>query len=313
MKYIEKFYGRKYLDRERRILLNGTKPSLKTQILVGKTPAIKIRQKELNKYLELAFRHNIINNDLKKRLFSNKGEIFYQANRELMCAYFIEKILKYKISFYPKGSGNCIGEYLLKTPEGESIFIEVKSPIRETPKQPWCGNDSEVIKTSVKQARKQMPADNRKNMMILAGNLRVPISHEASGIIDALYGKRIITFPIDSDAPLSEKLKLGFDPSGMFQPTANTRIAAVATLEDSIGSPYFDTILKHVTSNKEIPINENAPMITFNYIFKVYHNPYAKNPIDREVFKGWPQFVLNRELSRMEWINTEDSEQQNRC
>jgi len=303
MNYIEKLYGREYLDKQKDILLKMSEPQGIPYFLVGDSEGAKIRQAEFNKYLELAFRHKVIDRNLKSRLFSNKWEVFYQAHRELMCAYFIEKILNYKISFYPKGSGNSIGEYLLEFSKKENIFVEVKAPIRETRNQVWSGNDADAIKSNVKRASKQMPAGGGKNMMILAGCLRVSISDEASGIIEALYGEPIITWRITHDGQSSEEPKSSFEPSGMFQPTVNTRIGAVATLEDFIGSPFLDSCLIHVLSDKKIPVNDNLSMNTLRYIFKIYHNPYAKNPIDRNVFKGWPQFVPNQEANRIEWID----------
>jgi hypothetical protein len=301
MNYIERFYGREYLEKQKDILSKMSKPKGIPYFLVGDSESAKIRQEEFNKYLELAFRHNIIDNDLKNRLLSDKWDVFYQAHRELMCAYFIEKILNYKISFHPRGSGNSIGEYSLEYSEKESIFVEVKAPIRETPNQPWFGNDSKAIKSNVRKAREQMPK-NGKNMIILAGKLKSSISQEASGIMEALYGNRIITFPLGPNGPLEDP-KSAFSPSGIFHPTVNTRIGAIATLEDFIGTPYLESVLAHILSNEEVPVDDSLPMNIFRYVFKVYHNPYAKNSIDKKVFKSWPQFVLNRDTNEMEWID----------
>jgi len=234
--------------------------------LVGNSEGAKIRQTEFDKYLELAFRHKIIDKNLKSKLKSNKWEIFYQAHQELMCFYFIEKILNYKISIYPKGLNNSILDCLLEYSKKENIYIEIKAPIREITDVVWPGNDSDAIKSNIKKARKQMSADS-KNIIILAPDLKDSISDDkASGIIEALYG-----------SPL-EKPQL----SGIFKPTVNTRIGAVATLEDFMCSPNFE------------------------YLFKVYHNPYSKNPIDKKVFKGWPQFFTDREKNRRTWINNKN-------
>ena len=203
MKYIEKFYGKKHLEKQRRVLSEMSNPKGVPLFLVDNSESAKIWQLEFDKYLKLAFCHNIIDKNLRKRLSSNNWEVFFQAHRELMCAYFIENMLNYKISFHPLGSGNSIGEYLLKYSRNETIFIEVKSPIRESLKGGWTGNDSEVIKKNLKRAIKQMPSKNQKNMMILAGSLRLPISSIVSGIIEALYVRQQIVIPIDpSKGPL---------------------------------------------------------------------------------------------------------------
>ena len=300
MNYIKKFYGKEYLNNKRMILSHMQKPKGIPYFLVSNSSGAKIRQKEFNKYLKLAYHHNIIDNDLRSRLMSTEWETFFQARQELMCAYFIEKILKYKISFYPKGADNSIGDFSIKVSNNEEIFVEVKAPIRESSNVTWVGNDSDVIMRNVKRARSQMPSNDTKNLIMFAGDLRILISQEDIGIIEALYGEHIITFLVGPNGPLSEPGS-SFKPSGLFQPAANTRISAVAILEDFMGSPYLDSCFKHVFTEGELPFNKKLPRHIFRYVFKVYHNPYAKNPIDIAVFKDWPQFVFNK--NEMEWIN----------
>jgi len=125
-------------------------------LLVDDGRNAKIWQEEFNKYLELAFYHNIINDkDLENRLRSKRKCVLWQVFHELMCAYFSERILNYKISFYPRGSGNTKGDLLLEISEKESIFVEVKAPYREFPKQFWVGNDYAAIKNNLKRAIKK--------------------------------------------------------------------------------------------------------------------------------------------------------------
>lgn len=91
-------------------------------------------------------------------------------------------------------------------------------------------------------------------------------------------------------------------PSGLFQPKANTRISAVATLEEIVGSPYLDSIFLSVMSEDECPVDESAPMHLLKYNFKVYHNPYAKIPISSSTFPSVPQLVKSVSKPQMEWL-----------
>lgn len=300
MKYIKEFYGEEYLNKQKRLLSKMTNPGGVSYFLVGEDESARIEQNEFDKYLDLAFRHNIIDKNLRSRLSSGNWEIFYQARQELMCAYFIEKIFKYKITFYPKGLGGSVGEFLIEYSTNRTIFTEVKSPIRKPSSNVWFGNDSKVIKSNLKTARKKMKL-KCKNLIILAADLRTSISHEAS-ISIPLYQEPIISFLVSPEGPLTEP-KISFKRSGFFQPNANTRVSSIATLEACVVSPRLDAYTIYVLTNKQAPIDEDLPMFSFKYIFRVYHNPYAKNPIDREVFKGWPQFVLNKETDKMEWID----------
>lgn len=281
MEHIKKFYSQKYLDRQRAVLARREEPQWVAHFLVGEDELAKRFQEQFDQYLELAFRHNLLSKDLKERLHSTEGDRFYQACQELMSAHFVEKILGYKISFHPKGSGSSIGDFLIEHSKDINIFVEVKAPIRELATSLCMGTDSKVIKDNVKAARKQMPASG-PNLMIVAGSLRLPMSSESSGILEALYGEPFVIIPNYPYGRAGEE-SIAFDPSGMFQPTANTRISAVATLED--------------------------PLSSFKYIFKVYHNPYAQSPISREVFKDWPQLLPNMTENKikMEWINGPDS------
>lgn len=100
--------------------------------------------------------------------------------------------------------------------------------------------------------------------------MRVSITHEhESGIIEALYGSHKLLFSVN-EFGMTSKPVIVFEPIGLFQPEGNTRISAVATLEDRL--------------------TENG----FSYSFKIFHNSYADKLITTTVFNSCKQLVLNQ-------------------
>lgn len=265
----------------------------------GETAAI--RRECFNNYLEVGFRHNAIDNDLASRLKSSDWDQFIQARNELMAAWFSEAILGKEISFRPAGSGNSVGEFEILQDSAAGIFVEVKSPWQQTPEnQVWSGHDGPSIRQNVDRARRQLP-NNRPTLVIVSGNLPGGLSDPFSGMIQALYGEPITQIPIAETGVAIGEVREVIRPSGLFQPSANTRISAVATLEEHIGSPYLDSVLRNILSNGDEPIDIDAPMNQLKYSFKVYHNPYAGHPIAPGLFSGWMQLVRSQE-NRMEWV-----------
>lgn len=235
-----------------------------------------LRQLEFDKYLALAFRHNIIDDDMLKRLKNNTWDIFFQARNELMAAYVVEN-LGHNISFHPNGRGDTIGEFNIHTQDCD-IFTEVKSPIRIPPSRVWVGNDATSIKKVIKDAANKQLDKNKTNLLIFAGDMKVSITHEyESGVIEALYGTHKLAFNV-SEAGLASEPEIEFESTGLFQPHRNTRISAVATLEDRL--------------------TENGLW----YSFKIFHNPYAAMPISEDIFNGFKQFVKNNTTGLMEWV-----------
>lgn len=232
------------------------------------------RQLEFDKYLALAFRHNIVDEDLLKRLKNNSWDTFFQARNELMAAYVIESI-GHSITFHPNGQGNRIGEFNIHTESGD-IFTEVKSPIRKPANRVWTGNDTKTIRGNIERARKQLNT-NTRNLVIFAGDMKVSITYEhASGVIEALYGTQKLAFDVN-EAGLARTPEIVFEPTGLFHPSRNTRISAVATLEDRL--------------------TENG----LSYSFKIFHNPYALRSIPLEVFSLCRQFILDSNTCTMDW------------
>jgi len=238
-----------------------------------------IRQIEFDKYLSLAFRYDIIDDDLLNRLKNNSWDTFFQARNELMAAYFIESI-GHQITFHPTGQGNTKGEFSIDSNAGE-IFTEVKSPIRKPANRVWVGNDAKTIRKVIRDAANKQLDKEKMNLLIFAGDMKVSITHEhESGVIEALYGTHKLVFDV-SEKGIESTPEIEFETNGLFQPHRNTRISAVATLEDRIAQDGL------------------------YYSFKFFHNPFAAMPISVDIFKGCKQFAFNEETGTMEWVGNQ--------
>ena len=107
-------------------------------------------------------------------------------------------------------------------------------------------------------------------------------------IENALFGRQVISWkvstldgsPVGDEQPIASR-----DNSGILKYDKFTRISAIVYHELRL----FDAGNRH--------------------IIRVYHNPYASNPLSQDVFSGIPQFIpvmTSENSGHLEWIN--DSE-----
>jgi hypothetical protein len=254
--------------------------------LTSNEEGARIRSRELNRYLEVAYRHKAVDPDLQARLRSEHWNTFLQAVNELQAAYFFHRKERFRLEFRPRGQGRSIGEFELIKKGIPRIFVEVKSPNRTTPTGVWCGSDEDVVKSNVLRACEQIPTDGRPTLVVMAGDLRVPISDPFGGVMQALYGSPIKVCPINSGAS-HDAVQREWTHDGVFQPDSNQHLSAVATLLDNIGSPYLDSIFHNITIGTSI--DSTLPLRRLSYWFAVYHNPYARMKIDPGLFGRWRQ------------------------
>lgn len=300
MEHFNRFYTQEVLEGILRRIPDDRRDKDVAYFLTHQGEGAQIRREALDKYLELGFRHDVLDADLTSRLRSPDWDQFIQARNELLSAWYFESVLQKNLRFRPQGNGQSVGEFEVVVPENPAIFVEVKSPWQQPPpNSAWSGHDGPQIRQNVDRARRQLPND-RPTLVIVSGNLPGGLSDPFSGMVQALYGEPVIHVPVGGDAQNLQP-RDGLIPSGLFQPTANTRISAVATLEELVGSPYLDSILRHILSGNQAPINTEAPMNVLKYSFKIYHNRYARNPIAPEVFEGSPQLLLSEDQTQMEW------------
>lgn len=104
-------------------------------------------------------------------------------------------------------------------------------------------------------------------------------------IENALFGLQIITWkinPLDGSPTQNEPSVASRDNSGILKPKKFTRLSAVIYHDLRL----FDTGNIHT--------------------LKVYHNPFAELPLEKEVFKGYPQYIAietSPGKGYMKWID----------
>jgi hypothetical protein len=67
MKYLEQFYGPKFLTRMRSLIQDMEVPSGVPYFLVGEDQGAKFGQIELNRYVEVVLRHGAMDRSLENR------------------------------------------------------------------------------------------------------------------------------------------------------------------------------------------------------------------------------------------------------
>jgi len=101
-----------------------------------------------------------------------------------------------------------------------------------------------------------------------------------TGLLNELFGKLVVRIRRNKNGDVAS-VQEGRDFSGLLTPkpglggkTQNTRLSAVL----------------NVVSKWPEREEENEPTSRVHF-FSVIHNPWASNPLDHEIFKGYPQFV----------------------
>jgi len=250
-------------------------------------------KKEFIKHLELAKVYGGLTKENKRRLRTTKWEIFWQTKAEFQVAYFINKMLGYEISFKPEGNKNCYGDVSLIVNESYSIFVEIKSPYRQTPNGVWTGDDSQVIKSNLDKAYRQVPYD-KPSVVVFVADLRAG-SPNKDLMIKSLYGE-MVGVPKWKTVGIEIEVVDCFEWSGYFQKNIHRKISAVAVSNLAVTNPWVN----HLFYGSSEPENKSD---IYNYTFDVYHNPFANIPIETTIFKQYPQFCLNANKSEMVWVN----------
>lgn len=236
--------------------------------------------------------NQLLTHDRLRRLNGDNLDQWLQVVQELMAAYYLSEIQRFAITPDPGGADRHVGEFLLsKTGMTQELFCEVKTPIRRTLASNWNGNDARAITGVLKSAYKQIPKSNSPSLVIVTGKLRSPISFRSSGIMEAVYGMPYFGGTVNFTTGKCSPFQLAFRQCGFFQKDCNRHLSAVMTLEDWVGSPLMDAILRGDRSRKALQL----PLHDFKYIARVYHNPYAHAPIAPGIFSDVSQWTFDTE------------------
>lgn len=266
--------------------------------LTSENEAEALYRCELNKWLGAGLELEIIDNEKMSRLRGPNSDQRLQTIQELMAIYYFKDVLGFSLTPNPGGKGQRVGEFEATLPGIEKpVFCEVKTPIRETPLGGvWSGNDADAIRSVLEQAYQQVPEDERPSIVILTAKLRSPVSSQMYSVTEALYGKPILIGEFNPERGCVKGFEASHIRNGFFQPKLHRNLSAVITLEDWLGSPRLDSIMKAKTKED---VEWSLPMSNFNYISRIYHNPYALKKIPLEVFKYFKQFSFDYSLRKI--------------
>lgn len=253
---------------------------------------------ELNKWLGAGLELGIIDNEKISRLKGSDPDQRLQTIQELMAVYYFKDVLEFSLIPNPKGQGQRVGDFEVAIPGiEEPIFCEVKTPIRKTPLGGvWSGDDADAIRSALKSAYQQVPKDRRPSIVILTAKLRSPVSSQFSGMMKAVYGQPIFIGEFNPVRGSVNRFEASHIRNGFFQPELHQNLSAVLTLEDWLGSPRLDSMMKAKTKED---IDWSLPIHNFKYIIRVYHNPYALKKIPLEIFKRFKQFSFDYNLRKI--------------
>ena len=236
--------------------------------------------------------------DLLNRLTKGDHIPFYGALNECFTAWFVVARLKF-----------CLNKETLlnkKNPDfiikkmNETIIVEVKTPIKSYYNDKFIyGNNSEKYEKCLKNANSQFDI-NTKNLLVICPKIEPDVDSDERGYTEAFYGKQVISIPINihegSTKDFDESTEYEFQLDGSFlKENSNTnernftRTSAVLLLKEI---KVYTSLFGKKDVNSEVLIEPNA---------KVFHNPFAVNPIDPTLFNPLPQYI--RKDDKMIWIN----------
>lgn len=255
-------------------------------VLGVRAPFLRAAKAAWEAYLTAAFALGLFSEpygaDLRARLTGTDDDAFRSAMAECLAGWLLAGKLKLAISPRPEGRRGRPLEYLIAH-EGGDIRVEVKAPHHAIPANGvWSGDDSDLLAAALKSANEQFDAGVR-NLLVVVPKFRIPVHHDRGQITSAFYGQPVMTFPVD----LSEGKAVGpvtteFAPDGRFL----ARRTPTGRPIKPDGMPAFTRVgailcVEVVRQPGRLPWMDHRVLIA--------HNPYAQNPIPREIWGTIPQ------------------------
>lgn len=155
---------------------------------------------------------------------------------------------------------------------------------------------TQLRRTLGKKINKYKSISELKMPFIIALNITNMPAGE-TGLLNELFGKRVVRIRRTKNGDVSSA-EDSRDFSGLLTPkpglggkTQNTRLSAI-----------LNVVSKWLEREEE---NEPVSRVHF---FRVIHNPWASNPLDHEIFEGYPQFVsISKDETgiSLDWIDKE--------
>ncbi|MBK8246662.1 MAG: hypothetical protein IPK85_04590 [Gemmatimonadetes bacterium] len=153
---------------------------------------------------------------------------------ELLVASFLERVLHWEFDHHePRGHRDYKGDWQFRTPDGQVVFVEVKSV--SEPEYPTTGVFSRPhfiprLHQLLKGAYRQLPDDERANCVVIVAHggiiLEIPYGIRFGDLFQAFFGETVFRAPFDGTSV--GELSLTSTHREMFvQPNKNRRLGAV--------------------------------------------------------------------------------------
>ncbi len=256
-----------------------------------KDPTQVVFQQEIDKWLKIAYEHNIVDN-FKKRLSGNVTFIGLQCIlNELMVAYFVHVELKMRIKQYsPAVKNNKMADWLFEK-DNQAMYVEVKTPWEERREGTFGYSQYDKLFESIRKKYSQRPKNKEPFVIFITDELNLsPAVHKPAvrELTDALYGKRAIVFHEFNGKSLKQPSYEVVDRRSIFQQNIRRNLSGVAVLKFMVW--FDDNLMKDIGKHH----------------FILFHNPYCFKEcrLDPEWFKPFKQYVPNFEKGKMEWLDT---------
>lgn len=270
-------------------------------VLTAANKRFGIARAYLSECLQFAKDQNGFNKDRIQRLRDPEDYAAWKGvHNELLVPYFFAKVFKLTVEFVTNASRGGLGDFLIVLPT-DRIVVEVKTPqgdilvknrseddqqrgVDENLQDSGCSKvDERLLNRVFTDAAREVKPGN-KNLIVIGTQLCKSIL-DSRALEKLLYGHTLVTFDgRQGDAAETERIADG----QLIKHHGNrfTRISAVASFREDV---VF-----------QLPVSCNQQQIHF----AVLHNYFAKCPIPPELFPGVEQFVANKEMDRVERINS---------
>lgn len=239
-------------------------------------PSQSIFQTEINKWLGIAYKHNVANH-YKQRLSGNNVNFISLQSvvNELMVAYFVSNYLNMQIKKHnPPAAKNKFGEWIF-TKNSREMFVEVKTPWEEHREGTFAYSQFNKLETKLKKAYKQKPTKQIPFVIFITDDLNLSPTIYNHELIDVLYGQRGICFSKFENGCLKNPEYKVVDRRSIFQRNIRRGLSGVASLRFMV---WLDETLKKDQGK---------------YHFSLYHNPYchAECKLTIDWFKPYKQYL----------------------
>lgn len=244
-------------------------------------PYCRLIRVEMNKWFELAYKHNYAEHYQKRlsRIKRNNNRLQSVLN-ELMGANFLDSHLKMQFKKHkpPAVKGN-FGEWIF-TKNKKEIFIEVKSPWEKRRTGTFAYSQYDKLMKDIKKAYKQRPERKMPFLIFITDELQLHLMQYNHELLDVLYGKRALVFTGPKKGTLQYEGYGIVDKRSIFQRNMHRMLSGIGVLRFV------------VTPNIKFEI------ANVDYSFNIYYNPFCHEEcrLNTKWFRPYKQYLSHNEI-----------------